>query len=353
MASRGIHAAEETSSGSNIDQSKSEAVSSKETSGAWIRYCLRVLGTNTNRLIKEEEISDPDFNGIGSELEHDTKKPVLEKVTTYKVDDSKDSSKKDVASEISASTLAVAHPTHHIEIFSVGIINALRRVVQYYPQQDLTRESVVVEWPYPILVHHYRELSQYRDNCKDQSDTDHCIRDRYCHEHLDLLLQFLDKEVMAEVNAEEDRFRRGARTWNWGWVMWRPGSTIITRYSDEKNQLYTRVVHSISGGIFENPPKAWKINTWSLSFDGEFLGREQFIVESHKYDGEGKVKDFRPVDMDRDSEDPDVIKHVENGEKYWQLLQKACQYHTGRTKSFPFNEASQYCLIVVSLINVA
>ena len=57
----------------------------------------------------------------------------------------------------------------HLNLYSTSIINALRSVVKYYPSQDLSGNPVKIHYPYAVLVHHYDELSVFRDACAAKS----------------------------------------------------------------------------------------------------------------------------------------------------------------------------------------
>ena len=75
-------------------------------------------------------------------------------------------------------------------------------MVQYYPSQDLFSNPLVVKWPYPILVHHYDELAAFRDSCAARDPTELCVREADAPEHIDLLLNFLDDNIMTAVRME-------------------------------------------------------------------------------------------------------------------------------------------------------
>lgn len=142
-------------------------------------------------------------------------------------------------------------PSYQINIYSVAIINALQRVVKYYPGQDLTG-VVSIAWPYPILVYHYDELTSFRDEISLKSENDLCIREKDAYEDLGLLLEFLDDQVMAGVNAEKEMNRKGYFTYEYAWVGWKPGRTLLARVSTE-HEFRPQVIYSVTGGIFNSP----------------------------------------------------------------------------------------------------
>ncbi|KAF4536434.1 ATPAse [Lasiodiplodia theobromae] len=92
-------------------------------------------------------------------------------------------------------------PTISMRILSVSVVNALRSVVKYYPGQDLTSSEVLIQYPYPILIHHYDELCEYRQQCAKKDPSELCVREKDAEEHLQVLLNFLDKEIIPDVDG--------------------------------------------------------------------------------------------------------------------------------------------------------
>jgi hypothetical protein len=75
-----------------------------------------------------------------------------------------------------------------------------------------------VRWPYPILVHHYDELSKFRESCAAKDPVALCIREKDMYEHLGLLLQLLDQHAMEETETEKERSRNGFVKFEGTWV---------------------------------------------------------------------------------------------------------------------------------------
>lgn len=332
-----------SATGNNASVGQNEETSSERKPGSpWIRYRTHYRHTNTNELIKQKDDPPPQSQDEKTDYAYDAKDPVFEKVTTLKIGTSGNVDSAKLASSISSLTSATARRTHHIEIFSPAIINAIRSIVKYYPQQDLMGTSVIVHWPYPILVHYYDELTEWKDKSRSASEQGTCARNFNAYEHLTLLLDFLDEEVMAEVNEEKARFARGFSTWEWEWVVLRPGTTLTTRFSNSKEDYTPVVIHSVKGGIFEDPPVSWDTSYWNMAYDGAYLGRRLSKMSMKKYDGEAPWKDLKVVDMEKDADDPVVQDLIEMGKSYWQLLHKTCRQHKGPSKQFPYNEVSTH-----------
>lgn len=156
--------------------------------------------------------------------------------------------------------------------------------------------------------------------------------------HLGLLLQFLDKHVMADVEAEKERNRNGFYTFDGAWVALKPGVTMLSDVR-ESEELNIGVVHSISGGIFEDPPVKWKVDKWSMAYNGKYVGRVLKTMNILKFDGEAKAisRIISPDDYETVKRDEQLIKLVKRGEMYWKLLRKQCKHYKGRTMEFPYN----------------
>lgn len=194
-------------------------------------------------------------------------------------------------------------------------------MVEYYPSQDLAGAVIVINWPYSILVHHYEKLHEFKSSCETKGPTDLCVRERDASEHIDLLLRFLDDNIMEHVRAEEERFKKSYITFENFWLFYKPGRTIIEM--DTHKQWNSYVVSSITGGIFENPVAPWTMHAWRLAFDGEDLGRVAYTQIIGPSSGEIEwqrhthfVDDWEKIEGDEST------KLVRDGEKYWKLQKK-------------------------------
>ncbi|ROW06834.1 hypothetical protein VMCG_04098 [Cytospora schulzeri] len=301
---------------------------------AWIRYRTEIRSYNTDEVLRYVDSEEPkpfEFQPAGND-------PAFELVTSYKAARRFDVKHGSSGAQTALLTPAVGMaPSYSLRIYSPAIINALQSVVEYYPSQDLSGSVIVIVWPYPILAHHYGELSKFKTTCEITNPNELCAREREAPEHIGLLLRFLDDNIMEQVRAEEERNKRGYYTFDNSWVFYKPGRTII-EITDGGNWV-SYVVSSVSGGIFHNPPAMWTLYGWRLKFDGERMGRSRYKISTERFDGEKDFHDnIRFVD-DRDNiEGDNLMNLVLDGERYWKLLKKQCKYHNGRSMDFPYNE---------------
>lgn len=251
-------------------------------------------------------------------------------------------------------TTPLAKPRYSLNMFSCTIANALQSVVKYYPSQSLTADPIEVEWPYPVLAHHYDELSAFRDATAAKDPKYLCLMERDADKHLSLLLEFLDEHVMRGVKAEQERNKRGRNTWEYTWLQYKPGRTYLEKPLG-RNDWDVSVHHSIRGGTFKYPPGPWVVSEWSMVYNGEFLGRQLLLKDEEKYYGEQEI--VRYVVDPTDNIDDDnlanlpgpVQEHTEFGKQYYKLLPKQCKQHKGTSRDFPHNQVSKNQFLVPSV----
>ncbi|OJJ42804.1 hypothetical protein ASPZODRAFT_136934 [Penicilliopsis zonata CBS 506.65] len=327
------------------DHSHEASRKQKKEGGAWIRYGVEYCDRRTGRASYRKTISQEDFEAHtqGQDESHGTGDPAFELVAKYQIDSSKtnDGGSNDGDEDHSALPQTWSSPSYYLRISSVAIVNSLRSVVKYYPSQDLTGDTLIINWPYPVLVHHYEELTAFRDQCAAQDPTTLCVRNRDAAEHLSLLLRFLDENVMDDVRAERERNEKGLRTWEGIWVALKPGATALIHFMENDHPV-PAVIHSVQGGIFASPPIPWEIEVWSMVFDGKYLGRVTKDLRYAKFNGETELAEILCSEENfeksmEESQDPQIIQMVKEGEQYWKFLRKQCQYYKGKACHFPFS----------------
>jgi hypothetical protein len=336
----------------SVNATKNTEINSTESSKlgqseAWIRYCIEWRDLN-DEFKSRHEVTEHDFDmsnlGRGSSL------PAFERVAVYRIKSSPktvSSSQSGERDEDEARPIPGWLPSYYIRIYSVAIINALRSVVQYYPGQDLSGNFIQIEWPYPILVHHYSQLRSFREAVATKEPHKLCVRERNVDKHLELLFDFLDKEVMESVKNEQERNSKGRSTFDYLWVAMEPGKTIFysTREGEEE-VFHPGVIHSVSGGIFGQSREEWMVKLWSMEYNGLYLGRVITSRDWSKFDGEttnweNGVIFINDEDLADANKDERLRTAVEQGKSYWNLVSKQCRYHQGTTAEFPMNEASK------------
>ncbi|KAJ3576726.1 hypothetical protein NPX13_g3611 [Xylaria arbuscula] len=266
-----------------------------KSTGPWIRYRVEHRHSGTNEVMshRDSKESNPE-DKLGNDGPNS---PAFTLVTTYMVPGSLLAGQQQ--SWVQPMSTTTLPPLYSLHLSSPAIVHALRSVVQYYPSQDLTGD-IVVKWPYPILVHHYEELTRYRDVVSQKDPSSLCEREKGAYEDLGLLLQYLDRSVMPEVRKEQERNKRGFETFAYKWVRMRPSTTHL-------------------------------IN-WHLRYDGTYLGRVRVESESDKFDGEQEQDGILVGDLNTSELPRIVTDQLEYGKMYWNLLQKQCKHVKGKTQ---------------------
>jgi len=338
--------------GSIVDPVGEEPARPDRQSGAWIRYRTEFRNRVTKEVLASRETETPSMPEITNE---GTEEPVFELVTTYYTrllesgrpseTAATNAGKPDGAPRLA--TTPLTKPRYSLNIFSRTIANALQSVVNYYPSQSLTADPIAVDWPYPVLVHHYDELAAFRNAAAAKDAKDLCLMERDADNHISLLLRFLDEHVMRGVRAELERNKRGRCTWEYAWLQYKPGRTYLEK-SLGQNDWSASVHHSIGGGIFEYPPEPWVLTEWSMVYNGEYLGRQLLQKYQEKYDGAQELVQYVVDPIDNIDDDnltnlPEPVQeHIGYGKQYFELLRKQCKQHKGMSRDFPHNRVSNY-----------
>lgn len=309
----------------------------------WIGYRTEYRNRMTNNLVAEQVQKKEDRKHVFSRNDG----PIFEVITTYKVlAQDLDTNKDQALLALTSQSL----PTYALRIHSVALINAIQSVVRYYPGQDLSGEYITIPKPYPVLVHYYGELQDFRKTCLPTPRDELCVRKRDAAEHLRILLEYIDAEVMEGVREERERNARGFSTFDWRWVAHKPGITVVER--DERDPGWSAyVVHSIEGGVLDNPPSPWRVKNWALDYDGRFIQRVwNFMTTWPKYDGERKETDgaesTKFLDPTVDSsclEDEAAQELIQNGKRFLEMLEPKCYQHHGKSAGLPSTQVSRHC----------
>lgn len=321
---------------------------------ARIGYRVEFKDSLTNEIISRRTYRAPVAEDSFINRRDNLDEPIFEHVTTYKARRStEEASATSTAEEEDGTDLPeTLGPTrsYSMIIHSAAIINALRAVVSYYPSQNLSGDSLRIDWPYRVLVHHYDELVRFKTEVTLKIPEDLCVRERDAVEHLDVLIHFLDDSVMVDIRAEAERIKKGFVTYENLWYHYRPGCAVVTQYlEDEGSQWNTYVVRNIDGGPTPEHSEPWRIVGWALDFDGTYLDRKRTLQYFETFTGESDWNLHTRFIYDKTSlDDEEARKQIETGRRYWKLIQKQCQYHKGKSCTFPYNEVStpiQVCFV--------
>ncbi|KAL8921843.1 MAG: hypothetical protein Q9172_003805 [Xanthocarpia lactea] len=231
-----------------------------------------------------------------------------------------------------------------LKINSPAIINALQKVVEYYPGQNFSGESISVPEPFAILIHHESELASFRETYAPgtiQSQTEYCEREKNTYEHLAVLQNFLKQRVGASIAAERERYKNGFATFDMLWMLLRPGTTVYCQnhYSGDYDAF---VIESVASSDARDPTSPLVIEMWLLDFDGDRIGRRSLVTQQKSFNGEKRISGLEvfPCEHWKDKKTETTVKGLresleERGKLFFELTSRRCMNFDGLTASWP------------------
>lgn len=130
-------------------------------------------------------------------------------------------------------------PKKQLNIFSPHILAVLKKVVHYYPGQDLNFDSsIIVSHPYMMLQHHYEDIKAHREVLITEN--------KEGVDHVDLLIDFLTTEG-AEIRKQHEA---GISSFQHLWLAFKPGSIA---YEESHGHMRLYRIHTI--GYKDHGPK--------------------------------------------------------------------------------------------------
>jgi hypothetical protein len=125
---------------------------------------------------------------------------------------------------------------NELKIYSAPLINALQHVVQYWPGLSLLAYPVTLAEPYAVLVHHMDALKNHKNNHLASHSSEFRA---VCNDHIDVLLDFLDKRYGDVLRLEQARYRKSppSATFENFWMLFKPGQDVYIK-AKEISQLY-------------------------------------------------------------------------------------------------------------------
>ncbi|KAJ4232954.1 hypothetical protein NW757_013739 [Fusarium falciforme] len=227
------------------------------------------------------------------------------------------------------SNVSVAIAETRLTIYSTLLIKLLREFVRYYPSINLESSALQLYEPFPLIAHHYKELSNYRAShvsAQSAMDSKEDQDEATWAEHLEKLLDYYDKTVLPAVIEEEGRHKKGLCTFRMLWLLYKPGETV---YLESQGCLSAFVVQSvrIDPAILKttppNRPKPYTITVWHLAYDGQYVGRTSTTVTVAPFEGERRIVSLRLIPCSLiDKEDGGATRRrlEENGRRWYELL---------------------------------
>ncbi|KAJ0322471.1 hypothetical protein COL5a_008701 [Colletotrichum fioriniae] len=206
-------------------------------------------------------------------------------------------------------------------IHSPHLINALRAVVAYYPNVNLLGDTVTVDAPYRVIVHHLDALRQYRFHQPASHSTEYA---RLTANHIDVLLAFIDQAVGESIRNEQERHRRNVpvATFQNYWMALKPGEVIYVNHDD---LWEPHVISSTYQDVtLSGRNRHLQVVAWVLEMGHNRMNRKmsQFTIPS--WTGEQIIPSLKIIPARFFQDDPQAMlqKQLRLGKLYWELLQR-------------------------------
>ncbi|KAF2843619.1 hypothetical protein M501DRAFT_985718 [Patellaria atrata CBS 101060] len=236
----------------------------------------------------------------------------------------------------------------YIQINSAAVINALRAVVEYYPGQNLIGDSITIHEPYLLLVHHLKELEEYRqifapENRVQNDEAEACVGEADTYEHLGIILDFLKDTQKDSLEKQKERHERERPvvTYELLWTLFKPGTDVFYD-TDSCGTLDSYVVKSVHWKLSNGYPSRYEITLWNLDYDAVFIGPRNAVATVLPFEGEKEISslDIFPCkylreDIRGESLDAMTKRLEERGKMFFRLTQKQCLSYSGETTTFP------------------
>ncbi|KAK0380383.1 ATPase [Colletotrichum limetticola] len=206
-------------------------------------------------------------------------------------------------------------------IHSPHLINALRAVVAYYPNVNLLGDTVTIDAPYRVIVHHLDALKQYRFHQPASHSTEYA---RLTANHIDVLLSFIDQAVGESIRTEQERHRRNVpvATFQNYWMALKPGEVIYVNHDD---LWEPHVISSTYQDVtLSGRNRHLQVVAWVLEMGHNRMNRKmsQFTIPS--WTGEQIIPSLKIIPARFFQDDPQAMlqKQLRLGKLYWELLQR-------------------------------
>lgn len=215
--------------------------------------------------------------------------------------------------------------TTQLKIYSAPLINALQEVVHYWPGTSLLRNPVIFSKPYSLLGHHIDALKCYKNNhpaCHSPEFTE------ACNDHIDVLLDFLDKEFGDELRLERARYQKTPPTATFEnlWMLFKPGQDVYIKAQENQpaTPLTVGSVDCLSSEIL-------RINGWGVNCNGREIRSQIRSALIKHFDGEKEIFSLEAYPKEFHDK-PDYEQELQKrGQRYWEFCDPAYRQYDGTT----------------------
>jgi hypothetical protein len=218
---------------------------------------------------------------------------------------------------------------NELKIYSAPLINALQHVVQYWPGLSLLAYPVTLTEPYAVLVHHMDALKNHKNNHPASHSSE--FRE-VCNDHIDVLLDFLDKTYGDVLRLEQARYRKSppSATFENLWMLFKPGQDVYIKARENKPAIPMRI------GVFRVTflgPQGLQVELqgWGVSCNGIQIIPQSRSCSFNTFDGEKEIFSLEAYPKEFHDK-PDYEQELQKrGQRYWEFCGPAYRQYVGTT----------------------
>jgi hypothetical protein len=292
------------------------------------RYLVK---DESGEILEKEESSEPIKVRLDDSAAGLTEQTVLEVITT-----------KNVYTKLEHKSVSVSLYTV-LKIHSIHLINALRQVISYYPQLNLSGVPVTIKEPFQPLVHYMKELEDYKSNHPKVHDLDFIST---TNSHIDILLGFLSRRLGENLRLECERHQRQppVATFEYLWLLFRPGDQIFARNADNEGEYQPFVFATMRYRGFEGDG-SYRFLLWNINILPGGLGRFENERMVQSFEGEKEISSLS-VCPSRFFPNRSQIEArcISRGMKVVRLFEPSYMEYIGTTRGRPSIEVTLYSL---------
>lgn len=215
---------------------------------------------------------------------------------------------------------------NELKIYSAPLINALQHVVQYWPGLSLLAYPVTLTEPYAVLVHHMDALKNHKNNHPASHSSE--FRE-VCNDHIDVLLDFLDKTYGDVLRLEQARYRKSppSATFENLWMLFKPGQDVYIKARENKPAIPMRL------GTFEGSLRGpyVELQGWGVSCNGTQITPQSRYCSFNAFDGEKEIFSLEAYPKEFHDESDYEQELQKRGQRYWEFCGPAYKQYIGTT----------------------
>ncbi|KAJ3467742.1 hypothetical protein MRS44_005306 [Fusarium solani] len=235
------------------------------------------------------------------------------------------------------------HPTS-IRVHSPHIQSVLRTLIQYYPGFNAQGSEIILVHPFRQLFHYWDDLKHILVqgcghgekqatvlNLDTGSKTNLSCDETTCRHLTTLLAAPPVQDVWDSIVRPELRlYGSGRASYDFLWLLFKPGDIVFLQASGNVNKLAGFVVQSIthishnkaeSPLVRPHPTDCWKLDLWNLAYDNGRLRRRARPVRLNRFYGVRAISDLAAFPTKFAPDQRGLRSQlIERGKRYYRIV---------------------------------